>query len=735
MGKTNANNDDEKFIQTAVQVGLAIDEARAPSDKVALEIIEQRIAQAESGAPEKAEKAEKSVGEKAWETTKQVGGAVGGAFAEIGKSEWGSLTENNFVARAISGKGNGASDEQIAAANDVVEKYSLSKQGIVKIPRSAFHLTTTLPICTANAVVRCSCGLAFGPLKVPPLNRTCLGTPPNPVANIMDCIPNEFNIPQFVLCFNILNPAVAAATAIATAAKGGVFTLTPAPCIGTMAPSPWLPTTKNTLGKTPLLTQTSSSVCWGLGSINILHCGQGLSASIASRFYVPGDPLATVKGYVESLVNLAGGLGGMLAVGGKLSAGIGNAFRMAKLQRLGVGMEAVSNSSKFGMAMDAIDMGGNTIHAGISFKQGDTGGGVSDLANVGVSAFMKGKAHVQTNQAKSNLKNAQGNLNQKQGALKDSTTAQGDAQRKLQQADENISTANTNLAASKEARAQADTNLANAKTKQAEAETNLANAKTKQAEADTNLSNAKAKQAEADTNLANAKTKQTEADTNLANAKAKQAEADTKLNEATKKKEEVYANPNSTKEEKLEADLDVAMAKGDKGMADADVNMATRNKIEADANANIANHEKFDADFDASRAKTEKDMADWNVQSKQTQKEWADSNVNEKQRQKTKADEAVEDNEILQQKAKDERKQREQEYNDAVADTNAKQKERDDAIQNFRDRRSDLRNVDNPSTFDNAVNAGKAPVLNATSSTINELGKEDKDYDKFLSDD
>ena len=180
------------------------------------------------------------------------------------------------------------------------------------VGKTGFHMGAAAPICTANAVVRCSFGATFGQLKVLPINRYCMGPMNAPVATITDCAP-IINMPSFFLCFNILNPAVALETALATAAKGGVFTLVPMPCASTMVSTPWKPGHPTMLsGGRPVLTQTCSSSCWGIGTINIIHCGQGLMPNSYNWFMGP-DWISTLKGMPNFLPMLWAALGLWLA--------------------------------------------------------------------------------------------------------------------------------------------------------------------------------------------------------------------------------------------------------------------------------------------------------------------------------------------------------------------------------------------------------------------------------------
>ena len=145
--------------------------------------------------------------------------------------------------------------EDFSAEDNMKAIEAAEKQmGLQPIPKNGFHKTTEDEICTANAVLRCPWGATFGQLLVIPFNRCSIGKTLGSVATIKDCLP-IVNIPSFGMCFNVLNPAVAVATAAATAAAGGKFTLVPMPCGATMAPTPWIPLTKNLLGKTPILTK------------------------------------------------------------------------------------------------------------------------------------------------------------------------------------------------------------------------------------------------------------------------------------------------------------------------------------------------------------------------------------------------------------------------------------------------------------------------------------------------
>ncbi|MDR0640488.1 MAG: DUF4280 domain-containing protein [Holosporales bacterium] len=94
-----------------------------------------------------------------------------------------------------------------------------------------------------------------------------------PVGTITDIIP-MVNVMPFGMCMTITNPTVAAATAAATAAALGVFTLTPMPCVPVIT-APWIPTKPTVITPAgPVLEQGNQCCCaWG-GIIVITFPGQ-----------------------------------------------------------------------------------------------------------------------------------------------------------------------------------------------------------------------------------------------------------------------------------------------------------------------------------------------------------------------------------------------------------------------------------------------------------------------------
>jgi hypothetical protein len=125
-------------------------------------------------------------------------------------------------------------------------------------------------VCT-GAMMSCPFGAAPSALNVLPKNRML--TSNMPAANIMDNIP-MVNIPPFGVCTSMANPAVASATAAATAAAQGVFTLTPMPCLPVF-PAPWVPGAPTVmLANLPVLNNTSTLSCAYGGVITFSMPGQ-----------------------------------------------------------------------------------------------------------------------------------------------------------------------------------------------------------------------------------------------------------------------------------------------------------------------------------------------------------------------------------------------------------------------------------------------------------------------------
>ncbi len=125
--------------------------------------------------------------------------------------------------------------------------------------------------CCTGALMQCSMGAAPSTLNVLPKNK--MMTSNMAAANIMDNVP-MVNIPPFGVCKSMANPTVAAATASATAAAMGVFTLTPMPCVPVF-PAPWTPGAPTVmLGNLPVLNNTSKLMCAYAGVVSINMAGQ-----------------------------------------------------------------------------------------------------------------------------------------------------------------------------------------------------------------------------------------------------------------------------------------------------------------------------------------------------------------------------------------------------------------------------------------------------------------------------
>jgi uncharacterized protein DUF4280 len=122
-----------------------------------------------------------------------------------------------------------------------------------------------------GALLQCSFGAAPSSMVVLPANKML--TTFVPAANIMDNKP-MVNIMPFGVCTSMANPTVASATAAATAAALGVFTLTPMPCVPNTT-APWVPGAPTMmLANMPALDDSSTLMCmWG-GVIKINFAGQ-----------------------------------------------------------------------------------------------------------------------------------------------------------------------------------------------------------------------------------------------------------------------------------------------------------------------------------------------------------------------------------------------------------------------------------------------------------------------------
>ena len=111
-----------------------------------------------------------------------------------------------------------------------------------------------------GAMMQCSFGT--GPSTLAVLSPKVLSEGPLS-ANIMDNVP-FVNVPPFIMCTSLANPAVASATAAAL----GV--LTPMPCTPTL-PAPWVPGSTTVLVRgMPALNNTCKLNCAFAGVISIV---------------------------------------------------------------------------------------------------------------------------------------------------------------------------------------------------------------------------------------------------------------------------------------------------------------------------------------------------------------------------------------------------------------------------------------------------------------------------------
>lgn len=163
-----------------------------------------------------------------------------------------------------------------AIQNEVMAKCKHLDMSIFTKKKS--HTTTGIPVCTENAIVKCAMGSIFSKMHLTFEKRPVIGTVfKNRMLLQTDFVPG-MNFDGFGPCWNILNPAVAAAT-LAASLAAGTFILTPAPCQATMLPTPWIPTQYTTMDVSSgipqlALRQDCVCTCWGIGAIQFVHCGQ-----------------------------------------------------------------------------------------------------------------------------------------------------------------------------------------------------------------------------------------------------------------------------------------------------------------------------------------------------------------------------------------------------------------------------------------------------------------------------
>ena len=245
--------------------------------------------------------------------------------------------------------------------------------------RDGFHsaLQGSMSLCTENAIVQCAMGSVCSKLHVmDPLRGSAIGTTiKNRCAVVTDCVPG-LNFDGFGACWNILNPAVAAAT-LAASIAAGTFVLTPMPCLATMMPSPWLPILGEMImiRKKPVLVDKSLCNCWGLGFITITHCGQGLDATPIRLTNTDG----TVNWHL--VLPLAANIAGtVLSGGGALVANAAKAAAAAK------GAQAVAAAAEASQAARAAALAAKAANAmkvaNVAAKVGKAGDIASNVITI-----------------------------------------------------------------------------------------------------------------------------------------------------------------------------------------------------------------------------------------------------------------------------------------------------------------------------------------------------------------
>ena len=271
-------------------------------------------------------------------------------------------------------------------------------------PKNSFHKIFGQDICTENAIIKCAMGSVFSKLHVVIPRRAAIGTTiKNRVAFITDFVPGA-NFDGFGACWNILNPVVLANT-LAASALAGTFVLTPAPCMATMMPTPWIPMQPSVLGNKSLLllTQTCMCSCWGLGFINIVHCGQGLDCSAPG--FSDGKGNIDYHAVLGLAANIVGVGAGALAGGAKAATAMSNAAKAAQAAATSAKItKAIQMAQKLKTASIVADMTstGMTVGDGVwNIAEGNTASGATELitAGAGIALGQAGKAGKKANDA------------------------------------------------------------------------------------------------------------------------------------------------------------------------------------------------------------------------------------------------------------------------------------------------------------------------------------------------
>ena len=119
MPNPREQRDNNKIIEAAVNVGLAVEKANEATNPAILDIVARGEA---SGTGFINTEAVSEGLNKAWEGTKSVAGTAKNITVGIGENWWDSYTERSNLATLINGAPKQPTKEQIEAANQVVKK-------------------------------------------------------------------------------------------------------------------------------------------------------------------------------------------------------------------------------------------------------------------------------------------------------------------------------------------------------------------------------------------------------------------------------------------------------------------------------------------------------------------------------------------------------------------------------------------------------------------------------------
>jgi hypothetical protein len=357
--------------------------------------------------------------------------------------------------------------EALAFCTDSFDYQAIQEQALAKcknLDMSIFtkkesHNITLTDVCTENAIVKCAMGSIFSKMHLTFEKRPVIGTKfKNRMLVQTDFVPG-MNFDGFGPCWNLLNPAVAAAT-LAASLAAGTFILTPVPCQATMLPTPWVTTQYTTMDVSsgiPQLALTKSCVCtcWGIGAIQFVHCGQdqppgapGFSKGVdlngnslgidgeaifGLALNILGSGAGAVAGFAGKTAQGARALQAMNAARaataadralmttkamkalsltkefGRSFAGLNTLKHGTKLQKIAWGMEALSDAGTFGQGAYNYWGKGDKASGIIGMATplaGRTISGVTDVAPEAInrSKWFKGKEQSVINDARLSLK-------------------------------------------------------------------------------------------------------------------------------------------------------------------------------------------------------------------------------------------------------------------------------------------------------------------------------------------